>query len=171
MTEKKRGRGRPKGAPNKPKMELITKREKLMKNADVYEILCQAELVAEENIDYAVNGLQVYNQNNGAVQSVLQWLFSDNIKSTLPAGKTPYKSNDAPASDLSESALRFEFRKFKYFVTEQIPKTRRETMWIEMLESIPAKEAELMELVKDKVNPFKNLSKEIAQKAFPDAQF
>lgn len=171
MTENKRGRGRPKGAPNKPKMELITKREKLMKNADVYEILCQAELVAEENIDYAVNGLQVYNQNNGAVQSVLQWLFSDNIKSTLPAGKTPYKPNDAPASDLSESALRFEFRKFKYFVTEQIPKTRRETMWIEMLESIPAKEAELMELVKDKVNPFKNLSKEIAQKAFPDAQF
>ena len=171
MTEKKRGRGRPKGAPNKPKMELITKREKLMKNADVYEILCQAELVAEENIDYAVNGLQVYNQNNGAVQSVLQWLFSDNIKSTLPAGKTPYKANDAPASDLSESALRFEFRKFKYFVTEQIPKTRRETMWIEMLESIPAKEAELMELVKDKVNPFKNLSKEIAQKAFPDTQF
>lgn len=171
MTEKKRGRGRPKGAPNKPKMELITERQKLMKNADVYEILCQAELVAAENEDYAVNGLQVYNQNNGAVQSVLQWLFSDNIKSTLPAGKTPYKGNDAPASDLTESALRFEFRKFKYFVTEQIPKTRRETMWIEMLESIPVKEAELMELVKDKVNPFKNLSKEIAQKAFPDAQF
>ena len=40
-----------------------------------------------------------------------------------------------------------------------------------MLESIPAKEAELMELVKDKVNPFKNLNKEIAQKAFPDVQF
>lgn len=173
MTEvkKKRGRGRPKGAPNKPKMELITKREKLMKNADVYEILCQAELVAGENEDHAVNGLQVFNQNNGAVQPVLQWLFSDKIKSTLPTGKTPHKPNDAPASDLTESALRFEFRKFKYFVTEQIPKTRRETMWIEMLESIPAKEAELMELVKDKINPFKNITKEIAQKAFPDVQF
>ena len=48
MTEK-RGRGRPKGAPNKPKMELITERQKLMKNADVYEILCQAEIVAKEN--------------------------------------------------------------------------------------------------------------------------
>ena len=47
MTEKKRGRGRPKGAPNKPKMKLITERVKLQKNADVYEILCQAELVAQ----------------------------------------------------------------------------------------------------------------------------
>jgi len=29
MTEKKRGRGRPKGAPNKPVMELITERQNL----------------------------------------------------------------------------------------------------------------------------------------------
>jgi len=171
MTEKKRGRGRPKGAPNKPKMELITKREKLLKNADVFEILCQAELVAKDNEDNCINGLRVFNDTNGAVRPVLQWAFSDNIVSKLPDGKTPYTPNDAPASDLTESALRFEFRKFKYFVTEEVPQTRRETMWIELLESIPAKEAELMDLVKDKVWPFKNITKEIAQKAFPDVQF
>ena len=171
MTEKKRGRGRPKGAPNKPKMELITERQKLMKNADVYEILCQAELVAKDNEDNCINGLRVFNDTNGAVRPVLQWAFSDNIVSKLPDGKTPYKPNDAPASDLTESALRFEFRKFKYFVTEEVPQTRRETMWIELLESIPAKEAELLDLVKDKVWPFKNITKEIAQKAFPDVQF
>ena len=171
MTEKKRGRGRPKGAPNKPKMELITKREKLLKNADVFEILCRAELVAKDNEDNCINGLRVFNDTNGAVRPVLQWAFSDNIVSKLPDGKTPYTPNDAPASDLTESALRFEFRKFKYFVTEEVPQTRRETMWIELLESIPAKEAELMDLVKDKVWPFKNITKEIAQKAFPDVQF
>ena len=170
MTEK-RGRGRPKGAPNKPKMELITEREKLPKNADTYEILCQAEIVAGENEDFAINGLKTFNDNNGAVKAVLQWVFSDRIVSKLPEGKTPYTPNDAPASDLSESALRFEFRKFKYFVTNEVPNTRRETMWIELLESIPAKEAELMDLVKDKVWPFKNITKEIAQKAFPDVQF
>ena len=42
-------------------------------------------------------------------------------------------------------------------------------MWIEMLESIPAKEAEMMDLVKDKVWPFKNITKDIASKAFPNA--
>jgi hypothetical protein len=170
MTEK-RGRGRPKGAPNKPKMELITERVRLPKNADVYEILCQADLVAQENEDNAINGLMTFAQTNGAVEKVLMWAFSDRITSKLPDGKTPYKPNDAPASDLSESALRFEFKKFKYFVTEEVPKTRRETMWIELLESIPAKEAEMIDLVKDKVWPFKNITKEIAEKAFPDVQF
>ena len=48
MTEKKRGRGRPKGAPNKPKMKLITERQELQNNADAYEILCQANIVAEK---------------------------------------------------------------------------------------------------------------------------
>jgi|TARA_B100001094_G_scaffold176422_2_gene170422 hypothetical protein len=171
MTEKKRGRGRPKGAPNKPKLELISKRETLQKNADVYEILCQAELVAKDNEDNAINGLRVFGENNGAVQPVLQWAFNDNIVSQLPEGKTPYKPNDAPDSDLTETSLRFEFRKFKYFCTNEVKGLRRESMWIELMESIPPKEAELMELVKDKIWPFKNITKEIAEKAFPNANF
>ena len=57
---------------------------------------------------------------------------------------------------------------FKYFVTEQLPMVKREHMWIGLLEGIPAKEAEMLDLVKDGKNPFKNITKEIAQKAFPD---
>ena len=39
MIEKlKKGRGRPKGAPNKPKIELVTERTTLHKDADVYEL-------------------------------------------------------------------------------------------------------------------------------------
>lgn len=57
-TEKKRGRGRPKGAPNKPLMELVTERKNLMKDADAYEILCQANIVAEEDVDKASHGLK-----------------------------------------------------------------------------------------------------------------
>jgi len=169
MTTKKKGRGRPKGAPNKPKMKLITEKKELYKNSDAFEIFCQADLVAQENEDFAINGLMVYGETNGALQDILQWVFNDRIKSTLPDGKTPFRKNDAPASDLSESALRFEFKKFKYFCTEEVPKTRRETMWIEMLESIPANEAEMMDLVKDKVWPFKHITKDIASKAFPNA--
>lgn len=166
---KKKGRGRPKGAPNKPKMELITERQRLHKNADVYEILCQANIVAEENEDFAVNGLRTYNETNGAVQAVLTWLHSDSIKSTLPTGKTPYTPNDAPGPDLTETQLRFEYKKFKYFVTNNVPQIKRETMWIELLEGIPAHEAEMLDLVRKKVNPFKGLTKEVVQKAFPNA--
>ena len=117
MAEKKRGRGRPKGAPNKPKMKLIEERVNLTNSADVYEILCQANIVAGEDTDKAVNGLRVFNERNGAVKPVLQWIFDKNIVSTLPEGTTPYNKNDAPDSKLSETELRFEFKKFKYFVT------------------------------------------------------
>jgi len=137
MIEKlKKGRGRPKGAPNKPKLELVEKRVRLQKNADVYEILCQADLVAQENTDFAINGLRVYGESNGAVKPVCQWAFNEKIVSRLPEGKTPYTPNDAPASDLAESSLRFEFRKFKYFCNDEIKDTRRESMWIELMESI-----------------------------------
>jgi hypothetical protein len=95
-------------------------------------------------------------------------VFDDNINSTLPEGKTPYNRDEAPASDLAQTSLRFESRQFKYFVTEEVPQTRRETMWIQLLEGIPQMEAELMELVKDGVWPFKNITKNVAQKAFPE---
>tara|TARA_B100002019_G_scaffold55588_1_gene47744 strand:+ start:2525 stop:3043 length:519 start_codon:yes stop_codon:yes gene_type:complete len=171
MTEKKRGRGRPKGAPNKPKLELVTERKKLLNDADVYEIFCQAELVAKEDEDKAANGLRVFNDRNGAVSKILQWVFDDNIKSTLPEGPTPFNKNEAPASDLTETSLRFEFKLFKYFVTEEVPQVRRETMWIELLEGIPTMEAKLIDLVKDGVWPFKNITKSVAEKAFPNITF
>ena len=168
MTTEKRGRGRLKGAPNKPVMELITERKELMMDADVYEMLCQANIVAKETPDLAVQGLQVFNERNGAVKPVLQWAFDVNINSTLPEGKTPYGENNAPATDLTETSLRFEHKLFKYFVTEQIPVVKREHMWIGLLEGIPKEEAELIDLVKDGKWPFKNITKEIAKKAFSE---
>jgi hypothetical protein len=64
--------------------------------------------------------------------------------------------------------LRFEFKLFKYFVTNQLPIAKREAMWIGMLEGIPAQEAEMIDLIKDGKNPFKHITKDIVQKAFPD---
>ena len=167
-TEKKKGRGRPKGAPNKPKLELITERQTLTKDADTYEILCQADIVGADSVDLAAQGLKVYNDRNGAIKPILQWVFNDSITSKLPEGTTPYGDNDAPASDLAQTSLRFEHKLFKYYVTEQIPMSKREHMWIGMLEGIPVMEAKLIDLVKDGVWPFKNITKDVAMKAFPE---
>ena len=165
MTEKKRGRGRPKGAPNKPLMDLPTERTNLTNNADVYEILGQANLV--EEVDKQAHGLRVYNERNGAVQKVLKWAFDENINSTLPEGPTPYGQNESPASDLTETSLRFEHKLFKYFVTEELPQTKRESLWIGMLEGIPKREAEMMDLIHQGKFPFKNISEEAVKTAFP----
>lgn len=166
MTEKKKGRGRPKGSTNKPLMELSTERRRLTNDASVFAILEQCNLVEDD--DKAANGLQHYAERNGAVLPVLQWIFDKNIVSRLPEGKTPYAPNPAPAEDLTESSLRFEFKKFKYFVNDELKDLKREAMWIELLESIPPMEAEMIDLVKDKKNPFKRITKELVDKAFPD---
>jgi len=168
MTEEKKGRGRPKGAPNKPKLELITKREELLPHADAYEIMCQANIVAQKEPELAAQGLQVFNDKNAAIRPTLMWAFNDDIVSTLPEGTTPFNANSAPGTDLTESSLKFEARKFKYFTTEQISPLRRETMWIELLESIAPMEAKMIDLVKDGHWPFKNITKDIAQMAFPN---
>ena len=166
MTEKKRGRGRPKGAPNKPLMDLPTERTNLTMNADVYEILGQANLV--EEVDKQAHGLKVYNDRNGAVSKVLKWVFDENINSTLPEGPTPYGTNQSPATDLTETSLRFEHKLFKYFVTEELPQLKREQMWVAMLEGIPAKEAEMMDLIHQGKFPFNNISEEAVKMAFPE---
>ena len=166
MTEKKRGRGRPKGSTNKPLMDLSTERRRLTNDASVFAILEQCNLVEDD--EKAINGLRHYAERNGAVLPVLQWIFDKNIVSRLPEGKTPYTPNPAPAEDLTESSLRFEFKKFKYFVNDELKGLKREQMWIELLESIPPSEAEMIDLVKDKKNPFKRITRELVDDAFPE---
>ena len=111
------------------------------------------------------HGLKVYSQSNGAVQKVLQWNFDSTINSTLPDEITPYTKNPAPGSDLTETQLRLEFKKFKYFVTEQVPQTKREHMWIQLLEGIPAKKNGVVGLSKGREIYFKNITQEVVEKA------
>ena len=64
-----------------------------------------------------------------------------------------------------------KFKQFKYFVTEQIPALKRENMWIQLLEGIPSQEAELLDLVKEGHWPFKHITKNLVEKAFPETTF
>lgn len=191
----KRGRGRPPGSLNKKTLAKIAKEPKtvvqdagtvktaedpvlalipkepirLVPTANVFEILVAVEQAEDEQT--RVNGLQYWAQKNGALRPVLKWQFDDAIESRLPKGVTPFVKNSAPAADLTESSLRHEFKMFKYFVVSasDVQQTKREHMWIEMLEKISPEEAALMDQVKDKrLVAFKSLTKNLVQKAFPD---
>ena len=191
----KRGRGRPPGSLNKKTLAEIAKKPKtvvqdagtvktaedlvlalipkepirLVPTANVFEILVAVEQAEDEQT--RVNGLQYWAQKNGALRPVLKWQFDNAIESLLPKGVTPFEKNSAPAADLTESSLRHEFKMFKYFVVSasDVQQTKREHMWIEMLEKISPEEAALMDQVKDKrLVAFKSLTKNLVQKAFPD---
>lgn len=153
-----------------PVLALIPKEKtKLLPTANIFEILVAVEQAEDD--DTRIRGLRYWADKNGALRPVLKWQFDNAIVSKLPTGATPFERNSAPGPDLTESSLRHEFKMFKYFVesASEVQQTKREHLWIEMLEKIPPQEAAIMDQVKDKkLVAFKKLTKSLVQKAFPD---
>jgi len=105
-----------------------------------------------------------------ALKTILQGAFHPDINLQLPPGAPPYTPDDAPVG-MSPSHLEKEARKFGYFVNGGNliqDKGRREKIFIDLLESIGAQEAELVLKMKDKDLQVKGLTYEIVCQAFPD---
>lgn len=86
-----------------------------------------------------------------ALQAILIWNFDETAKSSLPSGNVPYTASEAPAGSNYHTRLVGESRKFYHFIqgASQISQTQRENIFIAMLESLHADEAELLCLTKD----------------------
>ena len=105
-----------------------------------------------------------------ALRSILIWNFDDAVESAFPEGEVPYTPNDAPIGT-EHSKLIHECRKFNYFVKgiNNISQTKRETMFIQMLEALHQSEAELICIVKDKqLHKKYRITKSVVQDAFPE---
>ena len=105
-----------------------------------------------------------------ALRAVLIWNFDDKVQSAFPEGEVPYRPNDAPIGT-EHSKLSHEWRKFNYFVKgiNDIAQTKRESMFIQMLESLHSSEAEIMCLLKDKqLHKRFKITKAVVQDAFPE---
>jgi len=111
---------------------------------------------------------------NEALVSLLIWNFDDTVFSMLPEGTVPYKPNEAPKGT-EHTSLRSEQRTFYNFVrggNDKLSKTRRELIFIQMLEGLHPEEADLLILVKDKalINRY-NLNRGHVEEAYPDIQW
>jgi hypothetical protein len=111
--------------------------------------------------------IEALKQNgNYTVRSILQGMFDDNVKFPLPEGAPPYKPNqfDEP------KAIHSEVSRF-YLLAENgnpnLTKTKREQIFIQMLETVSADDAQLLVAMKDKKCPYKGITKEIVMAAFP----
>jgi|TARA_B110000263_G_C15268696_1_gene492365 hypothetical protein len=106
--------------------------------------------------------------NNGALREILKYTYDPNIKFLLPPGNPPYKS----VVDESENPtyLYGLVRKLYLFVEGGNPNlkpNRREYLFIELLESIHPKEAELLLQVKDKKLKCNGLTYNLVKETFP----
>ncbi len=150
----------------KVKVKAATK-TKLPNNPFQTEIL---DLVSKQRTKkQKVEVLQEYR--NDALVSLLIWNFDDTCFSALPAGGVPYKPNDAPAGT-EHTSLRQEVRHFYNFIQGGNPglsKTRREAIFIQILETLHPDEAQLLVTVKDKcLEDFYNITQEVVSEAYPD---
>ena len=152
----------------KPRKTAATK--KLPSNPFMNEIL---ELVSEQKTDAKkVALLKEYECD--ALKSLFIWNFDESVISLLPPGTVPYKANENPLGT-DHSSLRREQRNLYMFVkggNDALSTIRRETIFIQMLEGLHPKEADIVIAVKDKnLEDMYDVSFEVVEEAYPDIEW
>ena len=104
------------------------------------------------------------------LRRIIKGSFDPNITWDLPEGSPPFIANEAPEGT-EHSLLENESRKFWHFVTGAdvaTSKTRKETMFVQILEALSKGEAELSIAMKDKElhKKYKGLSAAVVKEAF-----
>lgn len=134
-------------------------------------MLCLAEVLEKcaefKKKSERVEALQANAELQPAIKTVMEYMFNPNIVFVLPEGAPQYRPSefDEPGRFYSE------LRKMYLFVEGGHPgltKLRRESLFVELLESIHPKDAELLLAMKDKTCPYKGITKDVAMAAFPE---
>ena len=114
------------------------------------------------------------SNNSQALRSLFIWNYDDSVISVIPEGEVPYRPNEAPQGT-EHTNLALESRKFYYFVkggADNLSRTKRETMFIQMCEGLHKDEASILCLVKDKKLGKKyRITKAVVTEAFPEIKW
>ena len=133
---------------------------------EVLQKISNAKTKAEK-----INLLHQYN--TPALRQILIANFDESIISMLPDGDVPYEKNDVP-EDTEHTKLVHEYRKLYLFFKggANISQTRRETLFIQLLEGLHMGEAEVLCLMKDKkIGKRWKITKQCVEEAFPQIQW
>jgi len=109
--------------------------------------------------------------NHPALRDVLRVAFDADVVSLLPEGTPPYTRDDAPKGYEYQTLYRAH-RRFKYFfkgpVANEVDAIRRESMFISLLESLHAEDADMLCLAKDKKLKINGITKKLISDTFPN---
>ena len=105
-----------------------------------------------------------------AFRDVLRINFDQDVVSLLPEGEPPYTKDDAPHGH-EYQILHKGYRMFQYFFKggkgSMLQPMKRETMFVNLLETLHAEEAELLVLAKDRKLKYKGITKKLIKDALP----
>ena len=129
----------------------------------IFQILEQA---AEQKS--AADKIAILQQHQGAaLYTILKYAYDPSIVWDLPEGKPPYKPCPFPAQEMRLFA---EIRRLYLFIkggNPNLTKLRRESLFIELLESVHPSDAEILVCIKDKKLPYKGITAKLVKEAFP----
>jgi len=140
----------------------------------VHELLeaVDAERVKSKKLDI----LRAHGEDSFKMTMI--WNFDESVVSMLPEGSVPYQPVESDVQADREkglpqrSTIRNSARQFYRFVKggdDQLNKIKRESIFINILETLPQPEAEILVLVKDKaLNTKYNITKELVAEAYPE---
>jgi hypothetical protein len=105
--------------------------------------------------------------DNNALKQLVKYALDPNIVWDLPATDPPYKPCPYPGQELR---LMSEVRRLYLFIrggNPNLTKIKRETLYIELLESVHPEDATLLNSCKNKKLPYKGLTAKLFNEAFP----
>jgi len=108
--------------------------------------------------------------NTPALRTILIVNYDESVIPLLPDGNVPYRPNDAPAGT-EHTVLEHEYRKLYLFFkggSSSLKQSKREDLFIQMLEGLQETEAEVLVAAKDKVLHKKyKITRACVEEAFP----
>ena len=111
--------------------------------------------------------------NSQALRSVLIINFDESVVSLLPPGTPPYNANQVPEGT-EHTRLEQQVRLLHHFFKggSSVKQTKREMMFIQMLEGLHEGEAEVLCLAKDKqIGKRWKITKQCVEEAFPQIKW
>ena len=114
----------------------------------------------------------LHEHNSMPLRDILRGSFDSTVSWNLPAGAPPFKVDDAPIG-YNFSNILHACKKLKYFAHggpgDKLKQVKRERMFVEMLESVHPKDAQIIIWMKDAqlAGKYKGVTKKLVKDAFP----
>ena len=160
-------------AATKPRTVTV-KKKTLPPNPMVHEILeaVDSEKVKAKKLDI------LRTHGDDSFKMTMIWNFDESVISVLPEGPVPYQPVEGDVQANREqgipqrTTIRNSARQFYRFVKggdDALNKIKRESIFINILQTLPEPEAQILVLVKDKLLTTKyNITKELVAEAYPE---
>jgi len=99
--------------------------------------------------------------------TVIKYALDSNVKWLLPEGEPPFKEAESVNTN---NKLQSEIRRFYLFIeggNDNLTKLKRESLFIQLLESVLPEDAKIVLRAKDKKDPYEGIDRSLILEAFP----